>query len=91
MPDRLAELLVPPEPIYRPSKAARANVAGLLRTVAETPKGNRNNALFWASCRTCEDGILDEIQDQLIAAAISTGVTEDSARRTIASARRTNA
>jgi hypothetical protein len=89
LPDRLEELLTPPPgPAYRSSRSD-TSADGLLRTVAETPKGNRNNALFWAACRACEDGLLDEIQDQLLAAAISTGVSESSALRTINSARRT--
>jgi hypothetical protein len=88
LPDRLQELLAPAKPIYRPS-AWGAPTVGLLRRVAEASEGNRNNALFWAACRAGEDGILDQIEDQLLAAATSAGESEASARRTIASARRT--
>jgi hypothetical protein len=59
--------------IYRTDKIASG--AGLLRKVAEATEGNRNNSLFWAACRAGEDGILDQIEDQLIAAAMSAGET----------------
>jgi hypothetical protein len=89
LPDRLQGLLTPaPKPIYRPSNR-NTSAVGLLRKVAETPEGNRNDALFWAACRAGEDGILDQIEDQLLAAALAAGEIETKARRTIASARRT--
>jgi hypothetical protein len=44
--------------------------------------------LVWAAFRARDDGILDQIADQLIAASVSTGETETSARRTIASVQR---
>jgi len=43
--------------------------------------------LYWAACRAVEDGLIDQIQDELIAAATSAGETEIKARRTVASAR----
>jgi hypothetical protein len=87
---RLQELLTPrlPKPIYRPSSQA-ASGAGLLCRVATAQEGNRNKALFWAACRAREDGILDQIEDELITAAMSAGETETKARRTVASTRRT--
>jgi Bifunctional DNA primase/polymerase, N-terminal len=89
LPARLQGLLTPPpRPIYRP-RNRNTSAVGLLRKVAEASEGNRNNALFWAACRAGEDGILDEIEDQLLAAAISTGVSELGARKTVTSARRT--
>jgi hypothetical protein len=85
---RLRELLIPPpKPIFR--RNGNAPAAGLLRAVAEAPEGNRNNSLYWAACRAVEDGILAQIEDQLLAAAISAGESETEARRTVASARRT--
>jgi hypothetical protein len=45
LPDRLQGLLTPaPKPIYRPSNR-NTSAVGLLRKVAETPEGNRNDAL----------------------------------------------
>jgi hypothetical protein len=76
LPHTLQELLrftPAPRMIYRTDKIASG--AGLLRKVAEATEGNRNNSLFWAACRAGEDGILDQIEDQLIAAAMSAGET----------------
>jgi hypothetical protein len=53
-------------------------------------EGNRNNVLYWAACRAAEDGLIDQIEDELIAAAVSAGENETKARRTVASARRTS-
>ena len=47
MPARLQELLTPAsKPIYRRSDGVVPTSDGLLRTVAQTPVGSRNNALF---------------------------------------------
>jgi hypothetical protein len=90
LPQRLQELLVPAKPIDSPSKTnTSANGRGLIRKVATTEKGNRDRVLFWAACRAAEDGILDEIQDQLVAASVSTGFPETQAWNKIASARKT--
>jgi hypothetical protein len=61
----------------------------LLRTVAGAAEGERNRILYWASCRAAEKGVIDQIADLLIAAAVTNGLTETEARRTITSARRT--
>jgi hypothetical protein len=92
MPHRLQELLTPPspKPIYRHSNSP-ASGAGLLRRVATAEEGNRNKTLFWAACRAVEDGLIDQIEDELVAAAISAGETETKARRTVASARKRGA
>jgi hypothetical protein len=45
--------------------------------------------LFWASCRAAENGVIDQIGGELIAAAVSNGLPELEARRTVTSARRT--
>lgn len=90
MPAKLAELLrpAPRPPIVRSS--GNASAVGLLRTVAGAPEGNRNNVLYWASCRAAESGILnDQVEALLINAAVTAGETESKARRTVASARRT--
>jgi hypothetical protein len=90
MPARLAELLrpAPSRPIVRSS--SNASAIGLLRTVVGAPEGNRNNVLYWASCRAAESGILDDqVEALLINAAVTAGETDSKARRTVASARRT--
>jgi hypothetical protein len=82
----LRELLCPaPRPIYRGNGTASG--AGLVRKVASAEVGNRNRTLHWACCRALEDGILDQIEDDLVAAAVAGGQTEAAVRRTVASAR----
>jgi hypothetical protein len=55
--------------------------------VARQPEGNRDNALFWAACRAAEAGTSD--LTPLVGAAVSAGLPEAQARRTIRSARDT--
>jgi hypothetical protein len=63
--------------------------AGLVRTVAEANEDDRHDALVWASYRARNDGILREITEELVAAAVAAGgETETSARRLVASVRR---
>jgi hypothetical protein len=57
--------------------------------VARQVEGNRNNALFWAACRAAEAGARD--LTPLLDAAVSAGLPERQARRTIRSARDTTA
>jgi hypothetical protein len=89
-PRGLRELVRPtpkPATVYRGSGG---NGDALLRTVAAAMEGNRNNVLYWAACRAVEDGLIDQIEDELVAAAMSAGENETKARRTVASARRTS-
>ena len=90
LPYRLRELLLPARqpPSYRCNSSGKAT-AGLVRTVAGADEGQRNRVLFWASCRAAEKGLIDQIEDELVAAAVTNGLTETAARRTVASARRT--
>jgi hypothetical protein len=87
-PHALRELL---RPTPRPASLHRGNGgngSGLVRTVAEAPESKRHNVLVWASFGASDDGILDEIADELVAAAVAAGgETETSARRVIASVR----
>jgi hypothetical protein len=87
-PHRLRELLRPtPRPVNVHCRNG-GDGAGLLRTVAEAQEGRRNDVLYWAACRAVEDGLIDQIEDELIGAAVSAGETETKARRTVASARK---
>ena len=89
MPPKLRLLLCPaPKPVQTFTGTAK-NGSGLIRKVAEATEGQRHDVLVWASFRAQADGILDKITNDLVAAAVSTGETETSARRTIASVRRT--
>jgi hypothetical protein len=90
MPHAMRELL---RPALRPVTVQRGtggDGAGLVRTVAEANEGDRHDALVWASYRARDDGILREITEELVAAAAAAGgETETSARRVVASVRRT--
>jgi hypothetical protein len=90
VPSRLQELLRPaPRPVRTYRSVITGSSAGLIRTVAGAPDRQRNKVLFWASCRAVESGLIDRIADELIAAAVSNGLPELEARRTVASARKT--
>jgi len=66
-----------------------AAVAGIVRRIAEAREGERNAVLFWAACRLLERGMRQrDVETLLIPAAISIGLTEGEARRTITSAQR---
>jgi Bifunctional DNA primase/polymerase, N-terminal len=88
LPSKLRELLCPrPKPVH--TFGDTKNGSGLIRTVAEAPDRTRHNALVWASYRARDDGILDQITEELVAAAVAAGgETETSARRVIASVQR---
>jgi hypothetical protein len=92
LPHALRELLrpaprVPRVPKPNPFTDSKTG-SGLVRTVAEAPDGQRHDALVWASFRARDDGILDEIEQDLIDASVSTGVSEKEAARVIGTIRR---
>jgi Bifunctional DNA primase/polymerase, N-terminal len=90
LPYKLRELLRPaPQPVRTYRSGSTGSSAALIRTVAAAPERKRNHVLFWASCRAVEDGVIDQIADELVTAALTVGLTETEARRTVASARRT--
>lgn len=82
----ITQLLQPPAPVraVRSVFAAVDGVEHLAAHVARQHEGNRNNALFWAACRNGEAGRTDP--EPLVAAAISAGLPEQQARRTVRSA-----
>jgi hypothetical protein len=63
------------------------DVAALVAWVEKLREGNRNDGLFWASCRALEAGHEDYL-GALVDAAVRAGLTEAEAGRTAASAAR---
>jgi hypothetical protein len=101
LPEWIGRLLAP-KPAPQPKQAGRgggtpgARLAGLLRTVEQARPGTRNETLFWAASRASEmagEGKADarDVAGQLVSAALSAGLPEDEARRTITSAMRGDA
>ncbi len=79
----------PPRPPVRPvtASASEAGIAALGAKVAGAAEGNRNSILFWAAKRLAEKRMpAREIESMLLPAALSAGLAEIEARRTIASA-----
>jgi hypothetical protein len=90
---RIRALLDPPpspspaaaRAVRRPHQAPGIDPTGWLAAhVARQPEGNRNGALFWAACRAL-DAHSDDLEP-LVHAAVTAGLTEREARRTIRSA-----
>ncbi|MFE9459731.1 bifunctional DNA primase/polymerase [Streptomyces californicus] len=91
-PRALLRLLTQPR---RPPTATRSTGPapdrrgeGLIQFVLAAHEGQRNTRLFWAACRAYEHGFGDALADALTAAAVRTGLPENEARATIASAAR---
>jgi hypothetical protein len=64
-----------------------AGLRGLLDKVAGAAEGERNALLFWAACRLFGRGLkASEVEALLVPIAVSTGLADPEARRTIASA-----
>ncbi|MGH3220872.1 MAG: bifunctional DNA primase/polymerase [Streptosporangiaceae bacterium] len=64
-----------------------SGTAGLVAFVSRLEEGQRNCGLFWAACRAVDDGHAEALDD-LVIAAIATGLSKTEATRTVASARR---
>lgn len=83
--------LDPPPRFARPGGATagrRSDPGALIRWVAGQQEGNRNNALHWAACRAVETAAAPRVLAELVAAAVSAGLSEREARQTVESARR---
>lgn len=79
---------VPAPRVPRPAgRRGTDSTPWLAAHVARQPEGNRDNALFWAACRATEAGTSD--LTPLVYAAVSAGLPEAQARRTIRSAQDT--
>jgi RepB DNA-primase from phage plasmid len=84
---------LPDDPAYAPRRAPRPResagpgaLAGLARVVREAPVGERNRRLNWAAFRAGEHGVdAAEVERELLAAALDTGLPEQESLRTIAS------
>jgi len=76
-----------PNPLLRTPPRGLDTVAFLAAHVARQVEGNRDNALFWATCRAVEAGATD--LERLVEAAIKIGLPERQARRTVRSAQDT--
>ncbi|GHJ40161.1 bifunctional DNA primase/polymerase [Streptomyces sp. TS71-3] len=94
-PALLRLLLPPPTRAYHaaagPGVRGEQRGAGLVQFVLASHEGQRNTRLFWAACRAHENGLAETLMAPLIAAALETGLTEQEARTTIASAARLTA
>jgi hypothetical protein len=100
IPEQLLTLLMPPtvpkfrQLLTRRVPSPRGNVLdGLVRFVAQSAEGTRNDRLFWAAARAWEhvrDGHLaaGEVGGALVPAAVGVGLGERDAERTVDSARK---
>jgi hypothetical protein len=74
-----------PPPPGMPAKGCRPDA--LARTVALTPEGGRNRALFWASCRMVENGLSQaDVMGWLAPAAQYAGLPDREIETTVDSA-----
>jgi hypothetical protein len=83
----VTDLLEPAQPRREPGAEHSSEVSHLAGWVAGLQEGNRNAGLYWAARRAIEAGRADAL-DTLAVAAISVGLPEAEAWRTVSSARR---
>ncbi len=88
----LTRLMPRPAPLHQatPPRSASASLDGLIRTVRDAPRGQRNALLFWVAKRVVESGSSADPAPAalLMSAAIEAGLTATEAVRTIKSAMR---
>ncbi|MFE9003240.1 bifunctional DNA primase/polymerase [Streptomyces sp. NPDC007875] len=100
VPEALLRLMLPAPvaPVRRRTapllRTRDAALDGLVRVVIGAQEGERNSKLYWASCKVwahVADGHMDAATAEraLVDAAVSRGLAERDASRTVASARRT--
>ncbi|MEV6834397.1 bifunctional DNA primase/polymerase [Streptomyces sp. NPDC051133] len=88
-PSSLLRLLLPPPRTPHPTPPTPGDHGrGLVQFVLSAHEGQRNTRLFWAACRAYENGIGPTLATPLTEAALHTGLSEQEARATIASAAR---
>jgi hypothetical protein len=83
-------------PVYRPRRAidpdhASAKIAGIIRTIARAPEGQRNHVCYWGACRFAELADQQVISrqdaiDTIVEAASRAGLPYAEALRTARSA-----
>ncbi|PKN83182.1 MAG: DNA primase [Chloroflexi bacterium HGW-Chloroflexi-9] len=89
LPGSLLSLLRPlPSPPRVTSGLGSVSADALVRFVAGLQPGERNRGTYWAACRAADDGVLDGLAADLVAAAMQTGLPEREAIRIVQSARR---
>lgn len=89
LPARLLAKLRPPALSHHaPGPVSVERGEPLVRHVLGLTEGERNRGLYWAACRAADDGILGALRADLLRAALSIGLSEREARRTIESAAR---
>ena len=88
LPTWLRELLRPEPAKPRAPFSLRTHKSGrgLVDFVARQVDGHRNDALYWAAHRAIEEGVFGLIRDDLITAAVHTGLTKNAAELTVKSA-----
>ncbi len=90
LPASLLSLLRPlPATSRLRSGVGNVSADALVRFVAGLQPGERNRGTYWAACRAADDGALDALAADLVAAAVQTGLSEYEAIRIVQSARRT--
>jgi Bifunctional DNA primase/polymerase, N-terminal len=73
----------------RSSTEAPKDVSALVRFVSGAAEGQRNNSLYWATCRVAEAGKLGQSEKAaFLDAAVAAGLERNQAAKTIASASR---
>lgn len=93
-PTWVKNIMNPPVRVRPVRQGAKGSGKGLVDYVARKPYGEVNDAVYWAACRADANGVLDDILEDLVAAAAhaagghANDAGEMQTRRTIESARR---